>query len=61
MFISAGANVVRYTKSPGTVFNLNEIETALQVHRPDLVVIVQGESSTGVNQPLDGIGDLCAK
>ncbi len=56
-----GAQVVRYNKSPGSVFTLDEIQTALRVHRPDIVLVVQGESSTTVRQPLEGVGDLCEK
>lgn len=56
-----GAQVVRFNRAPGTVFTLDEIENALRVHRPDIVLVVQGESSTTVRQPLEGVGDLCEK
>ena len=31
----------------------------MKKHRPAVLALVQGETSTGVNQPLEGIGDLC--
>lgn len=56
-----GAEVVRYNRAPGTVFTIDEIRTALRVHSPDIVLVVQAESSTTVRQPLEGVGDLCEK
>ena len=38
---------------------LDQIETAVKVHKPDLVFLTHGESSTGVLQPLEGIGAMC--
>lgn len=37
---------------------LEELETALEQYRPDVVFMVQAESSTGLKQPLEGFGDL---
>ncbi|CAL8138970.1 unnamed protein product [Orchesella dallaii] len=56
-----GANVVRIEKPPGSRFTLNEIEAGIKQHRPNILFIVNGESSTGVFQPLEGIGNLCHK
>ncbi|CAL8138976.1 unnamed protein product [Orchesella dallaii] len=56
-----GANVVRMEKSHGSRFSLNEIEAGLHRHRPNILYLVNGESSTGVYQPIDGIGNLCHK
>jgi alanine-glyoxylate transaminase/serine-glyoxylate transaminase/serine-pyruvate transaminase len=56
-----GADVRTVTKSAGENFNLNEIETALVEHKPTLLFLAQGESSTGVVQPVEGVGALCSK
>ncbi|KAM3929866.1 alanine--glyoxylate aminotransferase isoform 2-T2 [Leptodactylus fuscus] len=54
-----GADVRLMTKSPGEGFTLKEIEKGLAEHKPSLLFITHGESSSGVVQPLDGFGDLC--
>ncbi|CAL8139052.1 unnamed protein product [Orchesella dallaii] len=56
-----GANVTRMEKPPGSRFTLHELEAALQEHKPTILFLLNGESSTGVYQPLQGIGDLCYK
>lgn len=43
----------------GDNFSLARIENMIKNCRPKLFFIVQGESSTGVYQPLEGIGDIC--
>ncbi|XP_076057048.1 alanine-glyoxylate aminotransferase isoform X2 [Oratosquilla oratoria] len=53
---------VRVTKKPpGENFSLMELDLALAEHKPLVLFVVQGESSTGVLQPLEGIGSLCQK
>ncbi|KAH0623902.1 hypothetical protein JD844_007096 [Phrynosoma platyrhinos] len=54
-----GAEVYQLAKSPGEYFTLEEVEKGLLQHTPSLFFITHGESSTGVVQPLDGLGDLC--
>merc|ERR1719150_2504677 len=54
-----GATVKEITAEAGTNFRLDQIETAVKVHKPDLVFLTHGESSTGVLQPLEGIGAMC--
>ncbi|XP_075057902.1 alanine--glyoxylate aminotransferase isoform X2 [Mixophyes fleayi] len=54
-----GADVRLLTKPPGEGFTLQEIEKGLAEHKPSLFFITHGESSSGVVQPLDGVGDLC--
>lgn len=49
------------SKSAGENFGLEEIETALAQHKPSVLFLAQGESSTGVVQPLEGVGALCVK
>ena len=55
------ANVATINKEWGTAFNLDEIENALNEHKPAVLAIVHAETSTGVCQPMDGIGELCRK
>ncbi|ODM96139.1 Serine--pyruvate aminotransferase, mitochondrial [Orchesella cincta] len=54
-----GADVVKMEKPFGTRFSLDEIRLALQLHRPDFLYLASGESTTGVYQPLEGVGELC--
>ncbi|XP_040204857.1 serine--pyruvate aminotransferase isoform X2 [Rana temporaria] len=54
-----GADVRLLSKAPGEGFTLKEIEKGLAEHKPSLLFITHGESSSGVVQPLDGLGDLC--
>ena len=54
-----GGDVRQIEKAWGEVFTLGELRAALEEHRPAVLALVQGETSTGVNQPLAGVGDLC--
>ncbi|KAG8445398.1 hypothetical protein GDO86_010253 [Hymenochirus boettgeri] len=54
-----GADVRYLSKPVGEAFTLTEVEKALAEHKPSLFFITHGESSSGVLQPLDGMGDLC--
>ncbi|XP_039716977.1 alanine--glyoxylate aminotransferase [Pteropus medius] len=54
-----GARVHQMIKDPGGCFTLQEVEEGLAQHRPVLLFLTQGESSSGVLQPLDGYGELC--
>ncbi|KAK4875451.1 hypothetical protein RN001_011873 [Aquatica leii] len=56
-----GAKVVRLETAPGTNFELCQFEDAISKHRPVLLFVTQGESSTGVYQPLEGLGLICEK
>jgi len=53
------ANVVTIERPWGEAFNLEEIEAALKQHRPAILAMVHAETSTGICQPMDGVGDLC--
>jgi len=55
-----GAIVQKIVNPPGTPFSLKQIEEGLKASKPVLFFITHGESSTGVVQTLEGIGDLCA-
>ncbi|XP_005236904.3 LOW QUALITY PROTEIN: alanine--glyoxylate aminotransferase [Falco biarmicus] len=54
-----GANVHELLKPPGEYFTLWDIEEGLVQHKPSVLFITHGESSTGVLQPLEGLGELC--
>jgi (S)-ureidoglycine---glyoxylate transaminase len=45
----------------GTVFAPDEIEAAIRRHRPRVVAICQGDTSTTMAQPLDEIGAICRR
>jgi (S)-ureidoglycine-glyoxylate aminotransferase len=45
----------------GAVFNANQVEDAIKQHRPKLVAIVHGDTSTTMAQPLEEIGALCRR
>ncbi|QKJ21008.1 alanine--glyoxylate aminotransferase family protein [Microbacterium hominis] len=45
----------------GQVFTPSAIEDAITRVRPTLLALVQGDTSTTMNQPLDEIGAICAR
>lgn len=54
-----GAEVVFFEKEWGTVFDPEEVIKAIHTHKPSLVAMVHGETSTGQMQPLAEIGKAC--
>jgi alanine-glyoxylate transaminase/serine-glyoxylate transaminase/serine-pyruvate transaminase len=54
-----GADVKTIAKPWGEVFSLAELRSALAKYRPAVLALVHGETSTGVRQPLEGLGELC--
>jgi len=54
-----GAEVSTITKPWGQAFSLEELTAALQTHNPAVLAIVHAETSTGVRQPLEGLGAAC--
>lgn len=54
-----GANVKVIHTDWGTVFDLEQIETEIKEFSPKLVAICQGDTSTTMLQPLEGLGELC--
>ena len=54
-----GAVVRTIEKHWGEVFSLEEIGAGLEEHRPAILGLVHGETSTGAMQPLEGVGKLC--
>lgn len=55
------AQVVTIEAPWGTVFTPEQIEAALKEHRPMLLALVQGDTSTTMAQPLNEIGALCRR
>jgi (S)-ureidoglycine---glyoxylate transaminase len=54
-----GAEVVTIEREWGTVFTPEEIETAVRRHRPRILAVVHGDTSTTMAQPLSDIGPIC--
>lgn len=54
-----GADVEVLEVPWGEALSFERIEEAITRHRPVLFALVHAETSTGVCQPLDGIGALC--
>ncbi len=55
------ANVVVIEKKWGEAFQLDELEYEIEKNKPSIFAIVHAETSTGVLQPLEGIGNICRK
>src|SRR5215216_634194 len=56
-----GAEVHAIETEWGTVFAPDAIEDAVKRHRPKLLAIVHGDTSTTMAQPLAEIGELCRR
>lgn len=57
----AGAEVHTIETTWGQVFPPSVIEEAIVRVKPTLLALVQGDTSTTMNQPLDDIGTICAR
>lgn len=55
----AGAEVIKLERPFGEIFSDEEIEAAVKQHRPKLLGIVNAETSTGANQPVERIAKIC--
>ena len=53
------AEVVTIERPWGEAFSLDEIEAAVKKHRPAVLAMVHAETSTGIRQPMEGIGEVC--
>ncbi len=53
------ADVVVIEKEWGEAFTYDEIKFEIEKNKPAIFAIVHAETSTGVLQPLEGIGDIC--
>eukprot|EP00891_Asterochloris_glomerata_P005512 jgi/Astpho2/5512/Aster-02778 len=56
-----GGKVVNLESGHGAALSFEQIEKAVSTHKPAVLFLCQGESSTGVHQSLAGIGNLCHK
>lgn len=54
-----GAAVSTLQRPWGEAFSLEELRAGLIAHRPQVLALVHAETSTGVRQPLEGVGQLC--
>jgi alanine-glyoxylate transaminase/serine-glyoxylate transaminase/serine-pyruvate transaminase len=54
-----GAEVHVIEKPWGEAFTTAELYSAVEKYRPAVLGLVHGETSTGVMQPIEEIGDLC--
>ncbi|GAA4628237.1 pyridoxal-phosphate-dependent aminotransferase family protein [Cellulomonas oligotrophica] len=57
----AGADVATVEAPWGQVVDPARVEEAVRAHRPKLVAVVQGDTSTTMCQPLAEIGEICAR
>ena len=55
------AEVSVMEKPWGDAFSYEEIKYEIETKKPVIFAIVHAETSSGVLQPLDGIGDICRK
>jgi (S)-ureidoglycine-glyoxylate aminotransferase len=56
-----GADVRSLDTPWGTVFDPEQIEGAIRQHRPKLLAICQGDTSTTMLQPLETLGAICRR
>jgi alanine-glyoxylate transaminase/serine-glyoxylate transaminase/serine-pyruvate transaminase len=56
-----GADVRVINKSWGQIFNLEELRTAIETHKPAILALVHAETSTGARQPIEGLSEICRK
>lgn len=54
-----GGEIVTIETEWGTVFETGHIADAIREHRPKVVALVHGDTSTTTVQPLEGIGAVC--
>lgn len=59
--IRYGADVRTLEAKPGTSLQYEQIRAHLITHKPKVLFIVHGESSVGVFQSLENLGDLCER
>ena len=57
----SGADVRTIETEWGTIFVPEAIEDAIKEHRPRVVALVHGDTSTTMAQPLDEIGAICRR
>lgn len=56
-----GANVHVLEAKLGASLSYDQIRAHVVAHKPKILFVVHGDSSTGVLQQIDGLGDLCRR
>ena len=56
-----GAELTIVSADWGTVLPFEKLEAAVAAVKPRLVALVHGDTSTTMAQPLEGLGELCAR
>lgn len=56
-----GADVRYIEAGSAVILTVNRLIEYFEVHRPKVFFITQGDSTTGVLQPIEELGDLCRK
>lgn len=54
-----GGKVVNLESEAGTSLSYDTLKQAVETHKPAVLFLCQGESSTGVHQSMAGLGELC--
>ena len=54
-----GGEIVTIDTEWGTVFELDRLADAVREHKPRVVALVHGDTSTAMVQPLEGVGAVC--
>eukprot|EP00879_Flechtneria_rotunda_P011978 GHRR01012511.1.p1 GENE.GHRR01012511.1~~GHRR01012511.1.p1 ORF type:complete len:241 (+),score=67.20 GHRR01012511.1:559-1281(+) len=53
-------DVIQLKAVPGSTFSIQQLKAAVEQHKPAILFLVQGESSTGTHQALGGgLGEAC--
>ena len=58
-FRKARARVVKVEQEWGRAIDLDEFRDSIRREFPKIAALVNGETSTGVYQPMNGVGDVC--
>lgn len=56
-----GGDVRAIESKMGTAFKYEQIQAHVESHKPKILFVCHGDSSTGVLQNLDRLGDLCRR
>lgn len=56
-----GADVRKLETKLGTALKYDQIRAHIEAHKPKLLFVSHGDSSTGVLQSLENLGDLCQR
>jgi len=54
-----GGEVITMDKEWGEVFSTEEVADAIRQHKPRVVAMIHGDTSTTTAQPLEGLGAVC--